>query len=282
MDDNTNHIPGDGDLPPERAKSGSSDHGEQSSASAPLLEVRHLAKSYESKQILTNVNFDLDHGETLVILGRSGSGKSVNLRLINGLESPDAGSVHFDGVELTSLSEKELYPARKRMSMLFQSGALFDSMTVLQNVAFPLREHTDLDDDAIAAVVKEKLAQVRLENIEHQLPSDLSGGMRKRVALARSLALDPELVLYDEPTTGLDPVTAAAIGELIAESQAKLGSSAIVVTHEMALARRVADRVAFLYEGSFRFIGTWEQAENSDDPILTGFINGRAEIDHAA
>ncbi len=268
MDDNTNNT-ADSDI-------------DRHDASPPLLVVKNLAKSYGSKKVLRDVTFDLAHGETLVILGRSGSGKSVNLRLINGLESADAGSVHFDGTCLTELSEKQLYPARKRMSMLFQSGALFDSMTVLQNVAFPLREHTDLDEDAIAALVKEKLAQVRLEDIEHQLPSDLSGGMRKRVALARSLALDPELVLYDEPTTGLDPVTAAAIGELIAESQRKLGSSAVVVTHELALARRIADRVAFLDEGCFRFIGTWDQADRSDDPILSGFINGRAEVDHAA
>ncbi|MEM9596813.1 MAG: ATP-binding cassette domain-containing protein, partial [Acidobacteriota bacterium] len=173
------------------------------SASGPLLRVRGLRKSYGGREILSGVDFELGRGDSLVILGRSGSGKSVTLRQINGLEQPDDGSVQLDGEELTGLREQELFPFRRRIGMLFQSGALFDSMNVLENIAFPLREHTPLGKDEIAEGVREKLAMVQLPGIEERMPSDLSGGMRKRVALARSLALEPELMLYDEPTTGL-------------------------------------------------------------------------------
>ncbi|MEL7061201.1 MAG: ABC transporter ATP-binding protein [Acidobacteriota bacterium] len=255
-----------------------------STHSKPILAIRDLHKSYGAKEILKGVDFDLFAGETLVILGFSGTGKSVTLRQINGLEKPDQGQVFFDGIEVTSLSERQLYPIRRRVSMLFQGGALFDSMNVLDNVAFPLREHTDHDSDEIAEIVRQKLSLVRLENVEHMMPSDLSGGMRKRVALARSLALDPELMLYDEPTTGLDPVTSAAIGELIHGAQRDLCVSAVVVTHDLPLARTVANKVAFLYEGRFRFLGTWEEAESAQDVQLRCFLEGRPapEVEHAA
>jgi phospholipid/cholesterol/gamma-HCH transport system ATP-binding protein len=166
--------------------------------------------------------------------------------------------------------------------MLFQSGALFDSMTVFENIAFPLREHTDLDDDAIAAKVDEKLRTVRLPGIESKMPSDLSGGMRKRVALARSLALDPEAVLFDEPTSGLDPVTSATIAELILTARETYGVTSVVVTHDLALARHVGDRVAFLEGGKFRFVGTWDQADAAEDPLFRAFLAGQSEEADAA
>ncbi len=246
-----------------------------------LFQVRGLTKAYNDRIVLDNLDFDLYRGECLVVLGRSGCGKSVSLRQLNGLEKPDAGTVFFDGVDITKLSEKELYPLRRRVAMLFQSGALFDSMSVFENIAFPMREHTDLDEPAIAELVDRKLATVRLQGIGDKLPSALSGGMRKRVALARSLALDPKVVLYDEPTTGLDPVTSAAIAELIASTR-ELRVTSVVVTHDLPLARRVGDRLGFLDRGRFRFLGTWEEAEKSSDTMLSGFLNGRAEIEDAA
>ncbi|HEX2165073.1 MAG TPA: ABC transporter ATP-binding protein [Thermoanaerobaculia bacterium] len=246
-------------------------------AAAPLFEVRGLVKRYGRKKVLDGIDFDLRRGECLVVLGRSGSGKSVTLRQLNGLEAPDEGSVLFEGIDLGELSERELFPLRRRIAMLFQSGALFDSMDVRENVAFPLREHTEMTDEEIDRRVAEVLALVDLPGIEKKLPSDLSGGMRKRVALARSLALDPEVVLFDEPTTGLDPVTSATIGRLIRDVQRRLGVTAVVVTHDLPLAHRVGDRLAFLDDGRFRFLGTWAEAEASDDPVLAGFLAGRDE-----
>lgn len=243
----------------------------------PLFKVRDLTKRYGEKTVLDGLGFDVERGETLVVLGRSGSGKSVLLRQLNGLDWPDEGSVAFDGVELSALSERELYPLRRRIAMLFQSGALFDSLNVVDNVAFPLREQDpDLDDDVVVARVRDKLALVQLEGVEERMPSDLSGGMKKRVALARSLMSDPEVVLFDEPTTGLDPVTSATIARLI-RSVADLGVTSVVVTHDLALARGVADRLAFLFQGRFRFLGTWTEAEASDDPLLADFLAGRED-----
>ena len=242
-----------------------------------LYEIRGLTKKYGRKVVLDGLDFDIYRGECLVILGRSGSGKSVALRQLNGLEKPDAGSVVFDGTDLTRLEERDLFPFRRRIAMLFQSGALFDSMNVLENVAFPLREHTELADAEIREKVRHKLALVKLKDVETKAPSDLSGGMRKRVALARSLALDPEMVLFDEPSTGLDPMTSATIGTLINSIQKELGVTSAVVTHDIALARRVGDRVALLADGKFRFLGDWEEADRSDDPALTGFLSGREE-----
>jgi phospholipid/cholesterol/gamma-HCH transport system ATP-binding protein len=243
----------------------------------PLFCVRGLIKAYGANRVLDGLDFDVVRGECLVIMGRSGSGKSVTLRQLNGLETTDAGSVLFDGEEIAPLIERELYPLRRRVAMLFQSGALFDSMDVHENIAFPLREHTDLDEAAIAQRVREKLGVVRLPGVEELMPSELSGGMRKRVALARSLALDPEAVLFDEPTTGLDPVTSATIGHLIASTQRELGMTSVVVTHDVPLARRVGDRIGFLEGGRFRFIGTWREAEASDDETLTRFLHGKEE-----
>ncbi|MDA8019597.1 MAG: ABC transporter ATP-binding protein [Thermoanaerobaculia bacterium] len=247
-----------------------------------LLQVEDLHKSYGDFEVLRGVSFELRRGDSLAVLGRSGTGKSVTLRQLNGLEIPDQGRVTFDGIEINELSEKELVPVRRRIGMLFQGGALFDSMTVLDNVAYPLREHTSWSDDEIAERVEHKLELVRLPGIGHKMPADLSGGMRKRVALARSLALDPELMLYDEPTTGLDPVTSSAIGQLILRTQDDLGVSSLVVTHDLPLARTVARRIAFLHGGSFRFLGTWEEADSSPDSMVRDFLAGRAEIEDAA
>ena len=243
----------------------------------PVFVARDLRKRYGDKVILDGLDLEIGHGESLVILGRSGSGKSVTLRLLNGLEKPDSGQVFFDGVEISALEERDLFPIRRRMAMLFQSGALFDSMTVLENVGFPLRQHTSINDVEIAQRVAVKLALVGLEGIESKLPSALSGGMRKRVALARSLALDPEVVLFDEPTTGLDPITSATIAKLVRSNQRQLGGTFVVVTHDIALARRVGDRVAFLDGGRFRFLGTWEEADASDDRLLGCFLAGLDE-----
>ena len=242
-----------------------------------LYEIRGLTKRYGRKVVLDGLDFDIYRGECLVILGRSGSGKSVALRQLNGLEKPDAGSVTFDGIDLTALAERDLFPLRRRIGMLFQSGALFDSMSVLENVAFPLREHTALTEEEVREKVRHKLSLVRLKDAETKMPSDLSGGMRKRAALARSLALDPEAVLFDEPTTGLDPITAATIGKLIVSIQQELGVTSVVVTHDISLARRVGDRIALLADGKFRFVGDWQQAERSDDTALTDFLSGREE-----
>jgi len=242
-----------------------------------LYEIRGLTKRYGRKLVLDSLDFDIRRGECLVILGRSGSGKSVTLRQLNGLEKPDAGSVVFDGTDLTSLEERELFTVRRRIGMLFQSGALFDSMNVFENVAFPLREHSRLKPREIRETVRHKLSLVKLKDVERKMPSDLSGGMRKRVALARSLALEPEMMLFDEPTTGLDPITSATIGKLIKSIQSELGVTSAVVTHDIPLARRVGDRVALLADGKFRFLGDWQEAERSDDPALCDFLSGREE-----
>jgi phospholipid/cholesterol/gamma-HCH transport system ATP-binding protein len=248
-----------------------------------LYQVRGLTKSYGGRTVLDQLDFDVMRGECLVILGRSGTGKSVTLRQLNGLEKPEAGSVVFDGVDLTTLRERDLFPIRRRIAFLFQSGALFDSMNVLDNVGFPLREHTDLSAQEIAGKVREKLALVNLrDEVERKMPSELSGGMRKRVALARSLALDPEVVLFDEPTTGLDPVTSATIGTLINSIQQELGVTSVVVTHDIPLARRVGDRLAFIHQGRFRFLGDWDAADRTEDQEFANFLAGREDHEDAA
>jgi phospholipid/cholesterol/gamma-HCH transport system ATP-binding protein len=244
---------------------------------APLFEVRGLVKSYGGKLVLDGLDFDLLRGECFVILGRSGSGKSVTLRQLTGLEQPDAGSIRFDGVEVTALSERELFKVRRRVAMLFQGGALFDSMNVFDNLAFPLREHTDFSPERIAERVRELLEQVHLPGIEEKWPADLSGGMKKRVALARAIALEPEAMLYDEPTTGLDPMTSAAISHLILRTQERLGVTSLVVTHDIAMTRVIADRIGFLDQGRFRFVGTLDEADASGDRLLADFLAGREE-----
>ena len=233
-----------------------------------------IHKSFGTKKVLSGLNLEIGQGETVVVLGGSGSGKSVLLRHTMGLHQPDHGEVWVDGVEITGLSENELLETRKKVGMLFQAGALFDSMTIYQNVSFALREHTDWPEDRIAERVSEVLTLVELENVEDLMPSDLSGGMRKRVALARSIALAPQAILYDEPTTGLDPITANRINQLIRSLQRRLGVTSIVVTHDIHSAFTVGDRVAFLCDGKTCFDGTVDEAKQTEEPFLRNILQG--------
>jgi len=216
-------------------------------------------------------------GETVIIMGGSGHGKSTMLRLMIGAERPDSGTIELFGREITALTDQEMYPIKKRFGVLFQHGALFNSMTVGENIALPLREHTDLDEKIIRIIVKLKLELVGLRDFEGLMPAQLSGGMKKRVGLARSIALDPEIIFYDEPGAGLDPVMLAVIDELITGLGEKLGVASIVVTHEMQSAFRIADRMLLMHGGNILAEGTPEGIRSSDDPVLQQFINGRAE-----
>jgi phospholipid/cholesterol/gamma-HCH transport system ATP-binding protein len=233
-----------------------------------------LHKAFDRKQVLRGLDLDIPRGQTVVVLGGSGSGKSVLLRHAIGLHRPDAGNVWVDGVDITELGEDQLIESRKKVGMLFQAGALFDSMTVFDNVAFSLREHTARSESEIRQRVEEVLQLVELEGVEELMPADLSGGMRKRVALARAIALAPQALLYDEPTTGLDPVTSNTINRLIRSLQGRLGVTSVVVTHDIRSAFAVGDRIAFLSEGSILFEGTVQEARGSDEPALRGFLEG--------
>ena len=241
-----------------------------------FVEFRDVWKAYGTKQVLRGANLKVYRGEVLVILGGSGTGKSVTLRHMLGLEAPDSGRVLVEDEDITDLPEEELYRVRKKFGMLFQSGALFDSMTVFENVAFPLREHTDMGEQEIARTVREKLELVNLPNTESLMPVDLSGGMRKRVGLARSIVLDPKMILYDEPTTGLDPITAQKINELIIDLQSKLNVTSVVVTHDIQSAFSVGDRIAFLSQGVFEWVGSMDKARNADHPVLREFLRASA------
>lgn len=240
----------------------------------PFIQFVDLHKSFDDKQVLCGVGLEIPRGATVVVLGGSGSGKSVLLRHAIGLHCADSGQVFVDGVDITGFNEKQLLETRKKVGMLFQAGALFDSMTVFENVSYALFEHTDWKVDRIRQRVAEVLGYVELENVEELMPADLSGGMRKRVALARAIALAPQAILYDEPTTGLDPITANTINQLIRSLQERLGITSIVVTHDIRSAFHVGDRIAFLYNGNILFEGTMEEARTADEPILKGFLEG--------
>jgi phospholipid/cholesterol/gamma-HCH transport system ATP-binding protein len=244
----------------------------------PFVEFREVHKAYGVKQVLRGANLTVFRGEVLVILGGSGTGKSVTLRHMLGLEAPDDGRVIVEEEDITDLPEEELYRVRKKFGMLFQSGALFDSMTVFENVAFPLREHTEMSDGEIERAVREKLELVNLPNTAHLMPVDLSGGMRKRVGLARSIVLDPKMILYDEPTTGLDPITAQKINEMIVDLQSKLNVTSFVVTHDIQSAFYVGDRIAFLNRGVFEWVGSMEAARDADHPVLREFFKSSAVV----
>lgn len=247
-------------------------HSAASSASETFIEFRGVKKSFGEKQVLRGVDLIVMRGEVLVIMGGSGSGKSVTLRHMLGLESPDSGEVFVEGEEISSLAEEQQYPIRRKFGMLFQSGALFDSMNVYENVAFPLREHTDMSEEEVASNVARVLELVDLAGTEQSMPVDLSGGMRKRVSLARSIILNPKIILYDEPTTGLDPITADTINRLIVDLQRKLNVTSVVVTHDIQSTFAVGDRIAFLSEGRFEWVGTLDDARRSGHPALTEFL----------
>lgn len=242
-----------------------------------MIRIRGLCKQFGSNKVLDRLDLDVQTGETMVIIGRSGTGKSVLLKHIIGLMRPDEGSVQVDGLEVTTASRREIDALRLRFGMLFQYAALFDSFTVAENVGFGLKEHTDLSDEDIAGIVRERLEDVGLRDIEQLKPLELSGGMKKRVGLARAIAMHPEYILYDEPTAGLDPIMADAINGLILEMKHKFKVSSIVVTHDMVSAYKVADRIAMLYKGRVIALGTPEEIQNTSDPVVRQFIEGRAE-----
>jgi phospholipid/cholesterol/gamma-HCH transport system ATP-binding protein len=237
-----------------------------------IVEFRDVWKRYSGRDVLAGVNLKIFRGEVLCILGGSGSGKSVTLRHINGLTAPDAGDVLVFGESIVGFSEEELSHVRQRTAMLFQGGALFDSMNVEENIAFPVTEHTDKTREEVAAIVADKLSMVGLPGIQRKMPSELSGGMRKRVALARSIALEPEIILYDEPTTGLDPLSSEKIAQLIVDLNHRLNTTSVVVTHDIVTARTVASRLAFLHQGRFQFIGTFDEATRRGHPVLMEYF----------
>jgi phospholipid/cholesterol/gamma-HCH transport system ATP-binding protein len=241
-------------------------------ARQPFISVRGLHKSFNGKTVLQGVDLDVHEGETLVVLGGSGQGKSVILRHLNGLVAPDAGEVRIGGRLLSGLSEDQLYEIRKQVAMVFQLGALFDSLTVYGNISYPLREHANLREAQVRARVAELLEMVDLSGTERLYPAELSGGMKKRVALARAIALQPRAVLYDEPTTGLDPIVTMRINELIRSLQRRLGLASVVVTHDLKSAFAVGDRFALLEDGRIRFNGTVEEARNTRDELMGQFL----------
>lgn len=238
-----------------------------------FIECRRLYKSMGGKAVLRGVNLTVEQGETMVILGGSGVGKTVLLKHMNGLIVPESGEVFLDGLEISRMKEEDLRDVRKKVAMVFQGCALFDSLTVGENVAYPLNEHTGLSSKEILDRVREVLSLVRLEGSENLYPGEISGGMRKRAALARALALNPKGLLYDEPTTGLDPVMTRRINKLIRELQKKLAVTSVVVTHDIESAFAVADRLAFLQEGQIRFVGTREEFQDSADLRLHAFLS---------
>jgi phospholipid/cholesterol/gamma-HCH transport system ATP-binding protein len=238
---------------------------------------RGVKKRMGRAEVLRGVDLEVMRGECLVIIGRSGTGKSVLLKHVVGLLRPDQGEVRVNGMEVETLGEKELLELRRGMGVLFQGGALFDSMTVGENIGLPLREHTSMPQTQIEIVVGEKLALVGLEGAEAMRPSSLSGGMKKRAALARSLVLNPKIMLYDEPTTGLDPITSDLINRLISRLQQRLGMTSIAVTHDMRSAYHIGDRIAMLHEGRIHAVGTPEEIQATTDPAVRQFIEGSAE-----
>lgn len=242
------------------------------------IELLDIHKAFGSNEVLRGFSLEVREGETLVILGMSGSGKSVTLKHIVGLLTPDRGEVRVDGQVIASLDREELFELRRKVGYVFQFAALFDSMTVAENVGMGLRRLGGLSEDEIGERVEESLALVDLEGLGDRLPSDLSGGQRKRAGIARAIAARPKYILYDEPTTGLDPVTKAVIDRLIRRMQSELGATGVVITHDMESAYRVGDRIAMLYEGRRRFLGTPDEIRGTDDQIVRGFVEGRPEL----
>ncbi|HMS66145.1 MAG TPA: ATP-binding cassette domain-containing protein [Ignavibacteria bacterium] len=238
----------------------------------PILQLIDVKKSFGDFAVLKNINLDVKKGETVVLLGKSGTGKSVILKCIIGLEYPTAGQIKVFGEEFTNLPEEKENLIRRRLGFLFQSGALYDSMSVRQNLEFPVIRQPDYKKEDLTSKVEEALKNVGLLEAVDKFPSELSGGMKKRIALARTLMLEPEIILYDEPTTGLDPVTSNEISHLILDMQNKLNVTSLIVTHDMACAKLVADRIVVLKQGSFTAEGTYDELEKSEDEFVRGFF----------
>lgn len=242
----------------------------------PYIEFAHVYKSFADAPVLEDVTFDVRRGEMVVVLGRSGVGKSVTLKHIMGFLKPDAGQVFVDGAEVTEMTEQQWAEVRRRVTMVFQSGALFDSLTVGENVAYPLRERAEhglaVAEDQIEARVGDLLKLVELEEERDRMPSDLSTGLKRAVAIARALAAEPEAILYDEPTTMVDPLMAQTVGDLILKLKHQTGLTSMVVTHDMKLARKLADRIVFLQDGRVVFFGSVEELDASSEPVIQDFI----------
>jgi phospholipid/cholesterol/gamma-HCH transport system ATP-binding protein len=238
----------------------------------PYIEFRDVSKAFGEKKVLDHVSFNVMPGETVCILGRSGVGKSVSLALLMGFLKADSGRVIAAGQDITDFTEVQMEAIRKKVTMVFQNGALFDSLTVGENVAFPLRETRELSEDQIYEIVEGLLKMVGVQEMRDLLPSDLSTGMKRSVAIARALAARPECILYDEPTTMVDPLMAQLLGDLIERLKRQLNLTSIVVTHDMRLAQKLADRVVFLYEGKAIFFGTYEEMEKCKEPIVQEFL----------
>jgi phospholipid/cholesterol/gamma-HCH transport system ATP-binding protein len=245
----------------------------------PVISLRDLRVSYGEREILHGIDFDVMAGETLVILGGSGSGKSTLLRTLVGLEKPSSGEIWINGQDIAAISDEELYEIRKRTGMSFQGSALFGSMTVGENVALPLREHTQLEESTIEIMLRLKLEQVGLAGFEYHMPSQLSGGMKKRAAVARALAMDPEILFFDEPSAGLDPIIAAGIDQLILELKKAFRMTIIVVTHELASAFLIADRMVLIDKGIVVAIGTTQEMRASTQPRVRQFLDRVPEPD---
>ncbi len=246
-------------------------------ASVPFIRVAGLQKSFGDLHVLQSVDLDIAKGESMVIIGGSGTGKSVLIKHIIGLLRPDDGFVTIDGREVAALGRFDLGMLRERMGMLFQYAALFDSMTVGDNVAFAMRQRTLMKRHEIAERVEEILGMVGLSGVQDKWPAELSGGMKKRAGLARAIALGPEIILYDEPTTGLDPILADQINDLIIDLHERLHVTSVAITHDMVSAYKIADKIAMLYEGRIEEVGTPAEIQNSDNPVIQQFIHGRAE-----
>lgn len=241
-----------------------------------LLELKNIKKRFKDKQVHDGLSFELRQGEILSLFGGSGTGKSVCLRSIIGLEHPDAGEIVFRGNDISKYSEKQLFEVRKHIAYVFQNGALFDSMSVQDNLAYPLIEHTELSDDEIKDKITKMLALIGMTGSENLLPASLSGGMQKRVGLARAIILEPEVILYDEPTAGLDPQNTKNLLEIMRKIRA-MGRSGIFVTHDIPAALEISDRIAVLYNKKIHVIDTVENIKKSDDPVVKAFIEGSVD-----
>jgi phospholipid/cholesterol/gamma-HCH transport system ATP-binding protein len=242
-----------------------------------MISFRHLKKSFGPKTILKDVSFDVQHGEVFFIIGQSGAGKSVMIKHLIGLLAPDEGEIWLDDEEISRFNEAEMYAVRMKCAMVFQHSTLFDSMSCLDNVALPLRKHKKMSVSEARDDARRRLEQVQMQAFGDRFPAELGDGMRKRVAIARALTLDPRYVLFDEPTTSLDPVSARRVDKLIRELSDTLGVTSIVVSHDLESIFSIGDRIAMLYKGYARLVGTPEEFRRSDDPIIEQFINGRAD-----